>query len=108
FKYDLVWIEYELFPFFPAWAEKFLVLCGVNYIVDYDDAIFHSYDLSKHSLIRLLMANKIDTVMRLATVVMVGNDYLKERALAAGAKRVEWIPTVIDIQRYPISKPDSD
>jgi len=30
----------------------------------------------------------------------VGNDYLRERALRAGARRVEWIPTVIDINRY--------
>jgi len=38
--------------------------------------------------------------MHLASAVMVGNEYLQERAKAAHARRTEWIPTVIDINRY--------
>ena len=34
----------ELFPFLPAWGGDVKVL-KVPYIVDYDDAIFHNYDL---------------------------------------------------------------
>jgi glycosyltransferase involved in cell wall biosynthesis len=40
--------------------------------------------------------------MRLASVVVVGNDYLADRAYSAGAKRVEYLPTVIDLDRYEI------
>jgi len=102
-KYDLVWIEKELFPNLPAWPERLLRTLKIPYVVDYDDAIFHNYDLSGHLLKRLLKT-KIDTVMRNAALVVCGNAYLAERAGSAGAGRVDIVPTVIDLQRYqPVS-----
>jgi glycosyltransferase involved in cell wall biosynthesis len=101
-KYDLIWIEYELFPFLPAWIE-FIIKSKVPYVVDYDDAIFHRYDSSPNSLIKYFLSEKIDHVMSLASVVIVGNQYLAERAIRAGSKRVEIIPTVIDIEKYHYS-----
>lgn len=100
YKYDVVWIEYELFPYLPAWFEKLLKYCGVRYIVDYDDAIFHNYDLSSQYVIQKLLGKKIDAVMASAECVVVGNSYLGERAKAANAKRIEWLPTVVDKDRY--------
>jgi len=100
FRHDVVWIEKEIFPYFPAVFERLLALLGVRYIVDYDDAIFHNYDLSGSGLIRKLLGRKIDMVMARATCVIAGNQYLAERALQAGAKRVEVIPTVVDHPRY--------
>jgi len=99
-RYDCVVIEKELFPFLPAVCERCLALLGVKYIVDYDDAIFHNYDLHPNPMVRFLLKNKIKTVMRLSTVVVAGNDYIRSRALAWGAKRVELIPTVIDMEKY--------
>ncbi len=99
-RYDLVWIEYEIFPYLPTFAEQFLALIGKKYIVDYDDAIFHNYDLSTNPLIRKFLAKKIDTVMANSSCVIAGNTYLAERAKLAGAKHVEWIPTVVDQSRY--------
>ncbi|MFA0031226.1 glycosyltransferase family 4 protein [Vibrio sp. 10N.261.49.A12] len=101
YKYDVVWIEYELIPYFPPWFERLLKLIGVKFVVDYDDAIFHNYDLSSNSLIRTLLGDKIDRVMEYATAVVVGNDYLADRARVAGAKSIVTIPTVIDLRRYP-------
>ncbi|MDE2382834.1 MAG: glycosyltransferase, partial [Xanthomonadaceae bacterium] len=40
--------------------------------------------------------------MKRADLVTVGNDYLAARAKAAGARRVEWLPTVVDLDRYPV------
>ncbi|MDR9769433.1 hypothetical protein [Acetomicrobium sp.] len=40
--------------------------------------------------------------MKRAPVVVVGNDYLGDRARRAGAKRVEHIPTAVDLERYKI------
>lgn len=98
--YDLLWIEKELFPYLPSWAEICLAQFNVPYVVDYDDAIFHNYDVSSHPLKRLLK-NKIKSVMRNATIVTVGNSYLGRHAMEAGAKMVEMVPTVIDLSRYP-------
>ncbi|HED33225.1 MAG TPA: glycosyltransferase [Gammaproteobacteria bacterium] len=98
--YDLIWIEKELLPFFPAFAEWLLVKVGVKYVVDYDDALFHRYDLHRNALVRFFLKKKIDAVMRYATLVTVGNEYLARRAETAGAFQVELIPTVIDLLRY--------
>ncbi len=100
FKYDLIWIEKEIFPYFPAIFEKLLSVFSVKYIVDYDDAIFHNYDSSKSYLIRFFLSKKIDKVMRYSQCVIAGNDYLANRAKLAKAKRIEIIPTVIDHFRY--------
>lgn len=101
-SFDLIWIEKELFPNLPAWAEMVLRCLGIPYVVDYDDAIFHNYDLSRNPLKRL-MGRKIDRVMRGATLVVCGNAYLTARAQQAGARQVETIPTVVDLQRYAVS-----
>lgn len=105
-RYDLLWIQWELFPWLPAIAEIALG-SGVAYVADYDDAIFHRYDLHSSALVRAVLGRKIDAVMARAKVVVVGNDYLKARALQAGARHVMKIPTVIDLDRYRVV-PDRD
>lgn len=102
-KFDLIWIEKELFPMFPAWAESILKGLGVRYVVDYDDAIFHNYDRSKNPAVRFLLGGKIDSVMRNSAIVIAGNEYLADRAKNVGAKRVEILPSVIDLNKYRYS-----
>lgn len=100
-QFDHIVLEKELFPYLPEWAERMLSFFNVKYIVDYDDAIFHNYDQSTNSFIKNILSNKIDTVMKLSQVVVAGNSYLADRANRAGARRIEIIPTVIDLERYP-------
>lgn len=99
-KYDALVIEKELFPFLPAWFEQVLAQLNVPYVVDYDDALFHRYDLHSQAVVRRLLGRKIDAVMRNSALVIAGNEYLADRARAAGAQRIEIIPTVVDIERY--------
>lgn len=101
-EYDLLWIESELFPWLPAWTEHSLYRSGIPYVVDYDDAIFHRYDMHPNKWVRRFIGRKIDRIMNHATLVIAGNTYLADRAHAAGAKRVEVLPTVVDIDRYPL------
>ncbi len=100
FSYDKLIIEKELFPYFPAIFERLFSLLKIPYCVDYDDAIFHNYDRHPNPLVRKLLHNKIDVVMRLSDCIIAGNSYLAERAKKAGAKNIEIIPTVIDLRRY--------
>ena len=100
--FDLLWIEKELLPWFPAWGEEILARLNIPYIVDYDDAAFHNYNLHRNSLVRFLMGHKINVVMRRASMVIVGNDYIGDYARHEGARRVEYLPTVIDLDRYSI------
>lgn len=106
-NYDLFWIEKELFPFMPAFVEYLFAKTSVPYVVDYDDALFHRYDKHRSRFIQSVFGRKIDIVMRHAASVVVGNEYLAERARDAGARRVEIIPTVVDLTRYQVVAPAS-
>lgn len=99
-NYDVVLVEKEMFPWLPWFIESMLLSRCRSVVVDYDDAIFHQYDLSDSGIVRAFLGQKIDRVMASADAVVVGNDYLSERATKAGCRRVEWIPTVIDASRY--------
>lgn len=102
-RFDLLWVESELLPWVPAWLETLLARLGVPYVVDYDDAVFHRYDLHSSRWVRGVLGGKIDQVMRRARLVMVGSDYLGDRARRAGAKRVEYLPTAVDVTHYRTS-----
>lgn len=106
-SYDIVWIEKELFPWLPSVVELIMSKAGIPYIVDYDDAIFHRYDLNQNGFVRALLGRKVGRIMQRAEFVMAGNRYLADYAIRTGAKRVECIPTVVDLGRYHM-KENSD
>ncbi|ADG05617.1 glycosyltransferase family 4 protein [Kyrpidia tusciae] len=102
-RYDILWIEKEIFPWLPAWFEKMLCKGSVRYVVDYDDAVFHRYDMHGSPMVRTVLGHKIDVVMRCASVVTVGNEYLAERAKKAGARRVVHLPSAVDLNKYRVA-----
>jgi len=106
---DLVWLENEALPWIPWPMEKLVWPKNIPVVSDFDDAIFHRYDQSRHSLVRKGLGQKIDHVMRASKVVFAGNKYLAERVGKAGAESVEIIPTVLDTEAYTpgqIKNPD--
>jgi glycosyltransferase involved in cell wall biosynthesis len=107
-RFDLLWIEKELLPWIPTFVEDLLLQRGIPWVVDYDDAVFHRYDQHRSRVIRALLGNKIDTVMRQATTVVVGNEYLAERAYQAHAGRIERLPSVVDMNRYTVKEKSGD
>jgi glycosyltransferase involved in cell wall biosynthesis len=107
-SFDLLWIEKEIFPWLPAFVERLFVRRGIPWVVDYDDAVFHRYDLHANPLVRASLGNKIDALMRQAATVVVGNAYLAERARHAGAGRVEHLPSMVDINRYSLQEKTGD
>ncbi len=98
-EFDFLWIEKEALPWLPAGFESWM-LKDVPYVLDFDDAIFHKYDLHRMSWVRRTYGNRIDHLMARARLVVAGNRYLAERAEKAGARRVEVFPTVVDLERY--------
>jgi glycosyltransferase involved in cell wall biosynthesis len=105
---DLLWVEKEILPWFPAEVEALFQARGVPYVVDYDDAVFHRYELHSNPLIRTFLGQKIDKVMQRASLVIAGNEYLAARARAAGAKCVEILPSVVDVSQYAVKRPGPD
>jgi len=102
-QFDLVWMEAEVLPWLPDWGELWLSWKRIPYVVDYDDAAFHRYDLHPVAAVRWLLGHKIDRVMKRAACVVAGNSYLADRAQQVGAAHIEILPTVVDLQRYPPS-----
>lgn len=103
-SFDLLWVEKELLPMLPAGFEALLRAFKIPYVVDYDDAVFHRYDLNPNPVIRMFLKHKIDRVMRYAELVIAGNQYLANRAIGAGAQRVEILPSVVDVSRYTLKQ----
>ncbi len=101
--YDLVWVHLEALPWLPGWIEQLLLGQRIPYVVDYDDAWFHCYDQHSSLVVRLLLKKKIDLIMRKASLVVAGNEYIAARAEKARSRRVEILPTVIDLEAYPVS-----
>jgi glycosyltransferase involved in cell wall biosynthesis len=101
--FDVVWIEKEALQWLPLWIELAL-LRGTPFVLDYDDAVFHNYDKHRFAFVRFLYGRRLDGLMAKAALVVAGNSYLAQRALLAGARRVEIIPTVIDLNRYTLTK----
>ena len=98
-RYDVLWIEKELFPWVPIFAERLLKIFNVPYILDLDDAIFHSYDEHPNKIIRVLLGENILKVISGATWTVAGNPYLEQYARKI-TTRVSVLPSVIDRNRY--------
>jgi glycosyltransferase involved in cell wall biosynthesis len=100
----VVWLEKELWPFLPSWVER-LLLARVPYVVDIDDAVFHTYDEHRSVLVKRILGDKIDALFKRSALVTAGSAYLAKRAAAAGARWIEPVPTVVDLRDYGPSEP---
>jgi len=102
FRFDLILIEKEAFPYLPSFFEALIRLSRKPYILDYDDAIFHNYDLHRNVFVRQLLGGKLLGLIKNSTAVMVGNSYLSDYIVGHGSPRTEILPTVIDLSRYTV------
>jgi glycosyltransferase involved in cell wall biosynthesis len=97
---DIIWLEKEALPWLPWGIERVLLPQAVPLVVDYDDAVFHRYDMHRSASVRRFLGRKLDKLMASASLVTAGNRYLADRATAAGAQHVEIVPTVVDLTAY--------
>jgi glycosyltransferase involved in cell wall biosynthesis len=94
-NFDILWVQYELFPYLPAAFERLAFLTGKPVLCDYDDAIFHMYDSHKNKAVRWLLARKLETLLRGSSACSCGNKYLRAYAKRYCNNSVI-IPTVVD------------
>jgi glycosyltransferase involved in cell wall biosynthesis len=99
-RYDLIVVEYELLPYFPAWGEFFIRALGGKYIVDLDDAVYIRYSQNSKALWRFLYSKKTEQVIKYSTDVIVGNTFL-QNYVSEMQRESRVIPTVVSISRYP-------
>ncbi len=107
-KNDVLFIQHELLPYFSSFFEWYITkLIRVKYVVDFDDAIFHTYDKNKNLLVRLLFSNKIPNVIKRASFVISGSPYLTQFSEKYNKNVIE-IPTSIDLIKYQINEKIKD
>lgn len=95
-KYDVLWIEGELFPWLPASFEEFFIAKSPRVVFDYDDAIYLRYKKKSIPSCFPTLRNKIETLIRKSDAVIVANKNLHAFSVSAGAPKVKIIPTVVD------------
>ncbi len=98
-KSDIIFIEYELIPYFPPFLEYFLYLKGVKFVLDFDDAIFHNYDNHSNFLAKQFFKNKIPVIAKISSYIISGSPYLTEYLKKYNCNISE-IPTSIDFDIY--------
>ena len=99
-QFDVIWVEKDALPWLPAALELALIPQDIPLVLDYDDAVFHQYDMHANSVVRWLLGNKHQSLMRRASLVVAGNRYIADYAARAGARKVVLLPTVVDLDRY--------
>ena len=96
---NIIFIEYEFLPYFPPILEYLLKISKVKIIIDYDDAIFHNYDLNKSKIVRYFFKNKIPKIVKYSTLVITGSPYLTNY-LSKFTNSIVEIPTSINFSKY--------
>ncbi len=107
FKYDLVLVHREAFPFGPPIFEILAFKCFKKPLVhDFDDAIFLGERSEANRAISFLKnPGKVARIISFSQQVIVGNNYLNEYAEQFN-KNITVIPTPIDTEKYkPFNSP---
>lgn len=101
-NYDVVYLEYEALPYCPFFLEKQEFRSTAQVVVDYDDAIYVTYQHHPSPLIRWLLSSKIPKIVEQSYEVIAGNSHLAKWATSINPN-VTIIPTSVDLSKYPVS-----
>lgn len=92
---DLLWVHCDVFPYLPSIFDAIAHLVKRPIVFDFDDAIFHNYDMHKSPFLRAILANKLVPILSSAEVAFCGNAYLADYARKF-CRSTHIVPTVID------------
>lgn len=99
-RYDIIYMQRELFPFGPPVIERLLKARGKLVLFDYDDALFIK-KASRYNPIATFLRSpeKTREIFRIADCTVAGNDWLRDAARAEGGQ-AETIEVAEDAARY--------
>lgn len=96
----IVVVEKEFIPYFLPLFEWLYFISSRKFILDYDDAVWQNYKMSKSLIVKFLLKNKHEKLIKYSNGVICGSEYIYNFAKKNGALRLIKIPTVIDIDKY--------
>jgi glycosyltransferase involved in cell wall biosynthesis len=104
-EYDVIVIFREASMLGPAVYERLLARTGKPIIFDFDDAIWVRDTRSVNGwFTQLRFPGKTSTVCRIASAVVVGNEYLANYARGRN-DNVHVIPSTVDLDLFPLQPP---
>lgn len=108
-KYDIIYLQRELLPFGGLVVERWLKNRGAVLFFDFDDALFIK-KASRYNKIATFFrsGDKIRDMFRLVDCVVAGNNWLRDAALDAGAKRAVTLEVAEDTQRIAMHAPHTN
>jgi glycosyltransferase involved in cell wall biosynthesis len=87
--FHVVYMQRELLPFGPPLLERWLKRDGAHLVFDYDDALFIAKASRYNPLATLLRAPaKVFEIFAMVDLVVAGNDWLRDQAIAHGGRAV--------------------
>lgn len=98
-KYDVIYVHCEALPFIPFAIEKKLFAARNKVVLDFDDAIYVTYEQHPNWFIRKTLGNKISELVKHSQYITTGNQHLEDWAKQFN-KNVTVIPTSVDINLY--------
>jgi glycosyltransferase involved in cell wall biosynthesis len=99
-RFDVLFVQREAYFAGPAWFELAGQSLGSKLVFDFDDSIWvHQVSESNRAFGWLKVAEKTDTLIRRADLVLAGNAYLADHARGL-SRRVKIVPTTIDTELY--------
>lgn len=99
-SYDAIWLYRCAWPIGPAWLEGRLARSGVPLIYEFDDAIYLTQTSQSNRHWQFLkFSQKTSSICRIASHVVVGNQYLADYARQFNPA-VTVVPTTIDTDQY--------
>ncbi|MBW8312217.1 MAG: glycosyltransferase family 4 protein [Rhizobium sp.] len=105
-RYDIVYLQRELLPFGPPWVERWLKRRGLRLVFDYDDALFIAKPSRYNRMASFFRApGKVRELMGMADLVVAGNNWLRDQAMAVGGHAVT-VEVAEDTRRFEGIKRD--
>jgi glycosyltransferase involved in cell wall biosynthesis len=103
-RYDVVFLHREAALIGPPLIERAIAALDVPIVYEFDDAIYVPYVSPSNRYLSLLKfpAQKTDTLCRIASHVIVGNQVLHDYAAPRNTK-VTIVPTTIDTDKYTVA-----
>ena len=101
--FDAVILQRRLLP---GYQLKILRARAKRLIFDFDDAVFCNDSYSPKGIVAHKKEKRFAKIVAAADAVIAGNDFLKEQAIASGARRdlVRMIPTCLDPAHYHLAQ----
>lgn len=94
---DVIYMQREVYPFGPLWAEGLFKLLGKKMILDLDDALFIN-KINYNNPFNYDKAKRVKSIISKVELVIAGNEWIRNESIKIGAKSAVHIDVAEKVQ----------